>query len=164
MKNCWNHLAAILGDGVRSFGALDDEVVRLWRLGALVFQPDLSLDRSLGQPLCGAETDSSLGGLGQPGQLVAGRTSRTQRGCNQWDSVDQRCWISSLATGLVSQAIPGGDCMAPGGAIKVLLAGPPCPWPAALHLDSPALRHDAPLGIAREEVCIGRLTQILMTS
>jgi hypothetical protein len=55
---------AISEDGVRSFGALDANHVRLWRLGALVFRPDLNLDKSLSQPFCGVETDSSLGGLG----------------------------------------------------------------------------------------------------
>ena len=49
---------------MRSRSALNGLTVRYRRLGALVFRPDSSLDKSLRQPFCGVETDSSLGGLG----------------------------------------------------------------------------------------------------
>jgi len=79
-------------DGVRSLAALDGTNVRLWRLGALVFQPEPCLDRSLRQPLCGVETDSSLGGpgnwtcwwpeerLAEPGAVEVPNTTRQSIG------------------------------------------------------------------------------------
>lgn len=88
MRTCKSHSplktrptlsSPFMEDGARSFTALDAQERPFWRLGALVFQPDIVRKSHQVSHSLGMETDSSLGGLGSPDLLAAGRTSASKR-------------------------------------------------------------------------------------